>query len=722
MKIKTKLTLIILVLTLIPVGVNELFFVAKSNQVMGLITGIIAILFASALGFFFSGRISNPIGFVAQKLERIASGELRVEIPTKFLDSKDETGRLSIALKNISAGLEEKARVNEQIAAGNLGEEVAEKSESDILSKSMKHTISVIKDMESEIAGLTTTSLAGVFDTRGDETKFSGTYREIISGVNRIIDAMVSYIDSLPSPFMTIDTEFNIRFMNKSGCDLIGMSREHLKGKKCYDCFKTGDCQTPNCACFKSMQQNRRVVNETVAHPSGNTLDISYAGVPLHDENGKIAGCYEFVTDQTAIKTAARVTMKQAEYQDREVAKLLKNLERLANGELYCEVDIDPGDGDTNSIRENFIKINHNLESSIETIKGYIGEISRVLGDMSDGNLDVGITGEYKGDFVEIKNSLNMIIEAFNHVFGEIGSAADQVANGSKQVSDSSMSLSQGATEQASAIEELTSSLEEISDQTKLNAENANEANKIAENAKENALHGNSQMKDMLKAMDEINIASGNISKIIKVIDEIAFQTNILALNAAVEAARAGQHGKGFAVVAEEVRNLAARSANAAKETTEMIEGSIRKAEDGRKIAGQTAEALTQIVEGVTKVAKLVNDITMASNEQATGIAQVNQGIMQVSQVVQTNSATSEEGAAASQELAGQAELLKTQVSRFKLHGADGAERKDFFENKKKSAVRLIEAESNTKKGAPAKKKQNDHSRISLGDSSYGKY
>ncbi|HWT77153.1 MAG TPA: methyl-accepting chemotaxis protein [Mobilitalea sp.] len=304
--------------------------------------------------------------------------------------------------------------------------------------------------------------------------------------------------------------------------------------------------------------------------------------------------------------------------------------------------------------------------------------ISRIIGKpirkvataaelIADGDLNIYLDINTKDEVGILAASFRKMADNLNDVMSNISIASEQVASGSRQVSDSSMALSQGATEQASSVEELSSSLEEISVQTKQNADNANKANLLAEAAKENADTGNSQMKDMLKAMDEINDSSNNISKIIKVIDDIAFQTNILALNAAVEAARAGQHGKGFAVVAEEVRNLAARSAKAAKETTDMIEGSIKKVDGGTKIANQTADALVQIVDNITKVADLVGDIANASTEQAAAISQVNQGVLQVSSVVQMNSATSEESAAASEELSSQAELLKNQVLRFKL-------------------------------------------------------
>ena len=296
-----------------------------------------------------------------------------------------------------------------------------------------------------------------------------------------------------------------------------------------------------------------------------------------------------------------------------------------------------------------------------------INKIMEIADKVADGDFDVTINISSKDEIGLLGNSFRKMTEKLNDTMCNINSAAEQVAAGSKQVSDSSIALSQGAMEQASSVEELTASIEEITAQTKMNAENAINANTIAESAKTNAEQGYGQMKEMQSAVDEINAASTSIYKIIKVIDEIAFQTNILALNAAVEAARAGQHGKGFAVVAEEVRNLAARSANAAKETAEMIEGSIKKAERGTRIANQTAEALNKIVEDTVKVADFIKQISIASTEQSEGIAQINQGVMQVSNVVQTNSATSEESAAASEELASQAELLKEQVKEFNL-------------------------------------------------------
>ena len=296
-----------------------------------------------------------------------------------------------------------------------------------------------------------------------------------------------------------------------------------------------------------------------------------------------------------------------------------------------------------------------------------IKRLVKVSEQYARGRFDVDVDLKRRDEFGKLASKMQQICDNMNVLIHNIRSASKEVASSAKQISDSSMILSQGAAEQASSLEELSATMEEISSQTRLNAEFAENANQISSEVQKKAELGIDQMNLMLGAMEDINHSSANISQIIKVIDDIAFQTNILALNAAIEAARAGESGKGFAVVAEEVRNLAVRCAEAAQETSELIEASMIEVQDGVKIAQDTADYLNMIVNDVSKVAELVSNISIDSNEQASGIAQVNQGIIEVSRVVQENSSTSEESAAASQQLSGQAALLDEQIAKFKL-------------------------------------------------------
>ena len=312
-------------------------------------------------------------------------------------------------------------------------------------------------------------------------------------------------------------------------------------------------------------------------------------------------------------------------------------------------------------------QISSALGETASSLQIYIGEISNVLTTISTGDLTVSTSGDYKGDFVGIKDALDHIITSLNQVMAKINDASDLLASRAEQISSASMALSQGSTEQASTVEELSATIQDISEKVSKSAEAANEANEISKKSSEEVNAGHKKMEEMLISMSDINSASGEIEKIIKTIDDIAFQTNILALNAAVEAARAGSAGKGFAVVADEVRNLASKSAEAAKHTTTLIQNTINLVENGTTIANSTADTFRSIIESTQESAKLIMHISEASNSQASAISQVTDGMQQISQVIQTTSATAQESAATSEELASQAHVLKNLVGMFKF-------------------------------------------------------
>lgn len=355
-----------------------------------------------------------------------------------------------------------------------------------------------------------------------------------------------------------------------------------------------------------------------------------------------------------------------------------------------------------------------------QDVKKRLSQLGQSADRIAEGDLATEVVTSTGDELGDVAASFEIMRQRVHNVLLEINQGADQVAAGAHNVSDASVALSQGASQQAASVEQLSASIAEIASQTASNAQNAEKANDLTVGTKEKAQLGNEEMQEMLSAMEEINASSANISKIIKVIDEIAFQTNILALNAAVEAARAGQHGKGFAVVAEEVRNLAARSAKAAKETTDMIEGSMEKVETGREIAHKTAEALNAIVGDVSSVADIVANIAKASNEQKLALEQINQGVQQVSQVVQANSSTSEEAATASQNLNQQADIMRANVGKFRLSNNGGS----FYGGNGSSAIQKPDLTSAGRQPAvvPAKPGVKPRTIALTDDEGFGKY
>ncbi len=516
----------------------------------------------------------------------------------------------------------------------------------------------------------------------------------------------MDYLNEIPTPVMVVDKEFNVQFMNEAGAKAVGKTPEQCEGKKCFSLFNTEHCNTPNCQVKKAMEQNGVFTSDTVANLPSGVLPIRYTGAPLKDGNGNIVGGLEYVLDIS---------------KEMEITHGVLDLAKAAmEGKLGTRADVDKFEG-------NYQRIIKGVNDTLDAVIGPLNWAAEYIDRISKGDIPEEITDEYKGDFNEIKNNLNMLIKAMNEVTnlaqeiasgnlmvkvekrseqdelmmalermvedltkiaGDVQEAAEQVASASQQISSGSEQMSQGATEASSNVEEISSSAEEMNSMVQQSADNAKETASIAEKAAKDAQEGGKSVADTVKAMK-------NIADKIGIIEEIARQTNMLALNAAIEAARAGDAGKGFAVVAAEVRRLAERSQTAAKEIGGLSSTSVEVAEKAGKL-------IEEIVPGIQKTAELVQEISASCAEQADGIQQVTKAIQQLDQVIQQNASASEEMSSISEEMAAQAEQLRETAAFFKI---ETAHIRRTSQGQMAKSKKIVAAPSHEKKAAhPVKK------------------
>ena len=675
--------------------------------------GLLIFLMLAFVLYQISKTITGPIGKVNHMIQEMNQGHLSERLN---IQTDNEIGAMALALDSFADGLQTVCiGTLNQIAQGDVSAQIVLRDDKDEIAPALKRTIETIRSLIDEVNLLSAAAVEGRLSTRGNADAFEGGFRDVVQGVNDTLDAVIDplnvaadYIKRIgngeipPQITATYQGDFNEIKNNINSCiDGLGGLKE---GSRVLAAMSLNDYT-------QTVDGNYRGIYAEIAN---SVNDVQKRLIHVVDVCNNLAN--GDMGDLAALKSIGQRSdndqlipslISMIENIDKLVAETKAMAQTAVEGDLSYRGDaakfpgeyalviegfnqtldavIDPikaasktlnelSQGNLNIVMEgNFSgdngRIKEDMNRTIAFLKRYVDEITATLKNIGDGDMTQEITTHYLGDFTDIKLAINEITTSLSETMSEINEAAVQVEAGSRQISDGGQALSQGTTEQASSIQELTASIEEVAAETKRNATNANEANARAIEVRTNALTGNDQMEKMVSSMADINDSSNNISKIIKVIDDIAFQTNILALNAAVEAARAGQHGKGFAVVAEEVRTLAARSAEAAKETTVLIEGSIDKVEAGTKIADETAVSLKEILNEIEKVADLVGKIAEASNDQASEITQITTGIEQVSLVVQTNSATAEESAAASEELSGQAEMLKQMVGAFRLKG-----------------------------------------------------
>ena len=529
-----------------------------------------------------------------------------------------------------------------------------------------------LEAIQAEIMALVQAAVQGKLAARADASKFKYSFKDMVEGINQTLDAVIGplnvaadYVDRISKgaippkitdnyngDFNAIKNNLNLAIDNVNALttDALMLSKAAVEGK-----LDTRADATKHQGDYRKIVEGVNQTLDAVIGPlnvAANYVDrIAKGDIPP-----KIADSYN--GDFNAIKNNLNTAIGNV---NALVADALMLSKAAVEGKLSTRADASQHHGD-------YRKIVQGVNDTLDAIVDPVGQVQRVLGALAKGDLTEKISQNYQGDFAKLRDDANTTVDTLAHSVTTIKEASDAINSASKEIASGNSDLSQRTEEQASSLEETASSMEELASTVKQNADNAKQANQMSAAASEVAMKGGMVVQQVVGTMSDINESSRKIVDIISVIDGIAFQTNILALNAAVEAARAGEQGRGFAVVASEVRNLAQRSAAAAKEIKSLIGDSVDKVENGSKLVAEAGRTMDEIVASVKRVTDIMGEIASASLEQSTGIEQVNQAITQMDDVTQQNAALVEQAAAAAESLEDQAEQLTTLMGRFRLN------------------------------------------------------